>query len=500
MAGVTPETVAIALNRLGLGARPGDWGLAAKDPHGYVARQLAKPKPALLEAPGLPVSDVIFRRQRYDEEMRRRAREMQTVMTSAQAGAVAAPVMTPPAMAAPAMTAPEKMSPGMASPNRMMAPAATKAKPDKPWQDAMLETEIAARFGRWATTDTPFLERLVAFWMNHFAVSASKNGFVTAAIGAFEREAIRPHVLGPFASMLIAVEQHPVMLIYLDNQASIGPDSRAGNNGAHGLNENFARETLELHTLGVDGGYTQADVTAFARILTGWMYSDPYNDDVYGGRFTFSPNRHDPGDVMVLGRTYPEGGREQGEAALKDFARHPSTARHIALKLARAFVSDTPPASLVKRLEAAFRKSDGDLGIVTRTLIESPETWTEPPTKLRSPDEFVVAALRAVDVPTDSPLLPNALSVLGAPLWRAPQPNGYPIDSAAWLAPEGMSMRLDIAMQLSRVARTPLRPDELVTGILGPSVSRETRQAVARAESGEQAIALLLMAPEFQRR
>jgi len=476
-----PDAAQLGLCRFGLGARPGDLKAATGDPHGYVMRQLAKPKSALLFDPALPSTDVIFRHQRYQEEMLRRARE-----AKAQAPANA-PSPAPMIMAGSA-------------PSTMMASPDGKPKKEKQYQDAMFDTEVTARFARWATTDTPLLERLVSFWMNHFSVSVGKNGFVTAATGAFEREAIRPNILGKFETMVLAVEQHPVMLIYLDNQTSTGPNSRAGNNGAKGLNENLAREVLELHTLGVDGGYTQADVTAFAGILTGWIYTDPYNDDVYGGRFTFSPNRHEPGDVSVLGKTYAEGGLEQGEAALRDFSRHPATARHIATKLARAFVSDHPPATLVSRLETAFLNSKGDLAVVTRALVEAPEAWALPPDKLRSPDEFVAASLRALDVPTDFAPLLNALNVLGAPMWRASGPNGYPIDSSAWLAPENITTRLDVALEFAHRARTTLEPDALAASLFAGRLSQETKLAMSRAESREQALALLVMAPEFQRR
>ena len=485
-----PDPVQLALCRFGLGARPGDLKGATADPRGFVVRQLSKPKLALLSDPALPSTDVIFRHQRYQEEMIRRARE-----ANAQAPA------TSPAPMKMAGNVPTAMMPPPATPAANSAgKPAEKPKKEKQYQDAMFDAEVTARFTRWATTDTPMLERLVAFWMNHFTVSAGKNGFVTAATGAFEREAIRPNILGKFETMVLAVEQHPVMLIYLDNQASTGPNSRAGNNGAKGLNENLAREALELHTLGVDGGYTQTDVTSFARILTGWIYTDPYNDDLYGGRFTFAPNRHEPGDVAVLGKTYPEGGKEQGEAALRDFSRHPATARHIATKLARAFVSDHPPVSLVSRLETAFLNSKGDLAVVTRALVDAPESWALPPDKLRSPDEFVAAALRATDLPTDCDPLLNALNVLGAPMWRAPGPNGYPLDSAAWLAPENMTTRLDVALQFAHRARTTLDPDALALSIFAAKLSPETKVAMSRAESREQALALLLMAPEFQRR
>ena len=196
--------------------------------------------------------------------------------------------------------------------------------------------------------------RLVMFWSNHFCVSANK-GPVRGMAGAYEREAIRPHVLGRFVDMLLAVERHPAMLVYLDNHVSIGPNSRAGLNRGLGLNENLAREILELHTLGVGGGYTQEDVTNLARILTGWTVANLANPVGEPGRFFFAPARHEPGAWTVLGKRYGEAGMAAGEAVLRDLARHPATARHIARKLARHFVSAEPPAALVARLTPASR-------------------------------------------------------------------------------------------------------------------------------------------------
>jgi len=483
-----PDPVHIAASRFGLGARPGDLSSLADHPRGFVIRQLSKPKLALLADPDLAPTDVLFRQQRKFDEAIRRARE------------ASIPASNNDAAAANSMPTVNSGSNMMDPKNPNSDKQQAQPKKDKRLEAKMFEREAEARFKLWSTTNTPFLERLVSFWMNHFTAAAGKNGFVTAAIGAFEREAIRPHILDKFENMLLAVEQHPVMLIYLDNQASVGPNSRAGINGSKGLNENLGREVLELHTLGVDGGYTQADVTAFAKILTGWIYIEPYNDDLYGGRFTFAPNRHEPGDLTVLGKTYPEDGKQQGEAALRDFARHPSTARHIATKLARAFVSDQPPPTLVARLESAFIKSGGDLAVVTRVLVDAPESWSLPQDKIRSPDEFVVASLRAIDVPTEAPPLLNALNSLGAPFWRAPSPNGFPIDSRYWISPESINMRLDVAAQFAHLAKTNLPPDILATAVLGSRLSAETKQAMARAESREQALALLLMAPEFQRR
>ena len=228
--------------------------------------------------------------------------------------------------------------------------------------------EALARLQRAMIADCGFTERLVTFWSNHFCISASKGELARIWAGSFEREAIRPHVLGRFGDMLKAVEQHPAMLFFLDNQQSLGPDSRAGQNRKRGLNENLAREIMELHTLGVGGGYTQDDVTSLARIITGWTFAGRQGQLGTPGTFVFNANAHQPGAQPLLGKTYADAGVAQGEAALADIARHPSTAKFIATKFARHFVADEPPPALVTRLQEVFRKSDGDLRALATTL------------------------------------------------------------------------------------------------------------------------------------
>src|SRR5205085_2145207 len=236
--------------------------------------------------------------------------------------------------------------------------------------------------------------------------------------GSFEREAIRPHVLGRFGDMLKAVEQHPAMLFFLDNQESLGPDSRAGQNRKRGLNENLAREIMELHTLGVGGGYTQEDVTSLARIITGWSFAGRNSRNAAPGSFVFNANAHQPGPQTLLGKVYEDHGLAQGEAALADIARHPSTAKFIATKLARHFVADDPPPAMVARLESVFRKTDGDLRALATALVDSDEAWQAPLTKLRSPYEFLVAAGRLLaQIPDDPAPYLGRLNLLGQPLW-----------------------------------------------------------------------------------
>jgi uncharacterized protein (DUF1800 family) len=316
--------------------------------------------------------------------------------------------------------------------------------------------------------------------------------------GAYEREAIRPHVLGRFADMLLAAESHPAMLFYLDNAASIGPDSVAGINRTKGLNENLAREILELHTLGVRTGYSQDDVTRFAKVLTGWTFTGAQNPE-HGGEFMFNRRMHGPGDQVVIGKRYADNGLEQGRAVLADLARHPATAEHVARKLAIHFVADEPPAPLVQRLAATFRSTGGDLKEMARALIAAPESWDVSRRKLKRPDDWIVSALRAANI-TEGNIerLVRAHALLGQPLWRPPSPQGFPDQEEAWL--DGLSTRLDIANVFANRIGSRLDARALVDEVLGPLASHETRETVNRAESRAQGFALLLLSPEFQRR
>jgi uncharacterized protein (DUF1800 family) len=319
--------------------------------------------------------------------------------------------------------------------------------------------------------------------------------------GSFEREAIRPHVLGRFGDMLKAVEQHPAMLFFLDNQQSLGPDSRAGQNRKRGLNENLAREIMELHTLGVGGGYSQDDVTSLARIITGWSFAGRQGQLGTPGSFVFNANAHQPGSQPLLGKTYENNGVAQGEAALADIARHPSTAKFIATKFARHFVADDPPQALVAQLQEVFRKSDGDLKALTVALVDSDEAWQAPLTKLRNPYEFLVATGRLLArIPDDPANYLGGLNLLGQPLWSPSGPNGFPDTNAAWAAPEGMKLRLDISAQLASRVADKIDPRDLLELVAADAASEETRRTIERAESRQQALALLLMSPEFQRR
>ncbi|WP_217575032.1 DUF1800 family protein [Mesorhizobium sp. GbtcB19] len=477
---VPPDKALVALNRFGLGARPGDeLGKIAADPRGYLKAELKQQDIALIppddpQNAGLLDSTAAIQASMAAVMERKTARDEK-----------AAAAMQPTAAADPA------------------GPADAKAKSAVPRVEAdIYRDEARARFDKALAATPGFVERLVGFWSNHFCVSVAKAPVVRASAGAFEREAIRPFVLGRFADMLLTVEHHPAMLFYLDNQQSIGPDSRAGKRRGRGLNENLAREILELHTLGVGSGYAQADVTSFAGMLTGWTMAGREGRLGEPGTFVFNANTHQPGEAMLLGRTYPGGGMGQAEAALNDIARHPATARHIAVKLARHFIADDPTPAAVERLAAVFTKTDGDLRSIALTLIDMPETWSTPLTKLRSPLDYVVALRRAVGATAGNEPQRSLrwLNVLGEPLWQPPGPNGFSDQTDAWTSAEGLKTRLDIAWQAAKQANDIGDPNEMLASLIGTSVSAETKQAISRAESKQQGLALLLMAPEFQRR
>jgi uncharacterized protein (DUF1800 family) len=493
VAPVDPGIGLVACSRFGLGARPGDIARAASDPRGFLKAELRTQDVALLlpddpRFAGLGDSTAAIEASMAAADRRKLDRERLSAMTSPSAAG-----------------SPEAAMAGAAAGTAGDATMAA-SRPDRKAETAVeqdiFRREARARFAAAAAAEAGFVERLVAFWSNHFCVSAAKGPIVRAAAGPYEREAIRPHVLGRFADMLLAVERHPAMLFYLDNQQSIGPDSRAGKRGRRGLNENLAREIFELHTLGVDGGYTQSDVTSFARTLTGWMMAGRDGRLGQPGSFVFNANAHEPGDGILLGRTYPDNGIGQAEAVLNDIARHPATARHIATKLARHFIADDPPPQAVARIETVFLDTDGDLGAIAAQLVDTPEAWSMPLRKVRSPYDYVVAIRRAAyqGEGADPRQLLGWLNALGAPLWQPPGPNGFPDSTEAAASPEGMKVRLDIASQAARQARDIANPTDMLAAVIGPAASAETRAAIARAESRAQGLALLFMAPEFQRR
>ena len=358
---------------------------------------------------------------------------------------------------------------------------------------SILAEEKRAQLAWAAQTLAPFRERLVWFWSNHFTVSLTRLECIPVA-GAFVREAIRPYVTGRFEDMLLAVMRHPAMLMYLDNAASVGPNSVVGQRGDEGLNENLARECLELHTVSLDAGYTQTDVTNFAKIITGWTVD--YGADRPG--FLFDADSHEPGEIAVMGQVFPPG-EEGGVAALRWLAHHPSTCRFLATKLVRHFVADDPPPAIVARIAGVLAHTNGDLGAAASALVDTPEAW-KPLTKLRDPQDYAIAVVRVLDfTPERMPDLDMAMANLGMPLWTAPLPNGWPDTAADWAGPEAMLRRTEWANYVAGLV-TGSDPLELSAEALGPLLSAETLRQIMNAGSRRAAHVLLFASPEFLRR
>jgi len=454
-----PQEAALALHRFGFGPRAGSIEEIAADPRGALIAEFDRPVAGQIANPDLPTSGAANRAV-FEYNAERNANQKRTRRDTAQATMEAAP------------NQPEAM----------------------PLPRQLFRNEARARIDAALNAEIGLVERLVWFWSNHFCVNQEK----TVMAGAYEREAIRPHVLGRFVDMLLAAEGHPAMLLYLDNAQSIGPNSIAGVNRDRGLNENLAREILELHTLGVRTIYTQDDVTNFAKVLTGWTILPTATNPDHGGEFVYIKRAHEPGLQTVIGKDYEDAGTEQGRAVLADLARHPATAKHIATKLARHFIADDPPSALVERLTRRFLDTDGDLKEVTKVLVAAPEAWTLEQAKIKRPGEWIVATLRATSETGDIGRILQAQNLLGEPLWRPPAPKGFSDENAAWL--DGLAQRLDIANTFARREGLALEPAAVMEVALGPLAAAETRRAVAGAESRPQAMTVLLMAPEFQRR
>lgn len=470
---------AIAATRFGLGARPGEIAAARSDPRGFIKAQIRREGADQPQGDGATAQQriVAFRDYQMARQQARKAGE----------------------------------DPKTADAN----------DPVKLAQKLIREQtagDFLARARLGAQTDTGFRERWALFWANHFTVSATK--FATATlVGPFEQEAIRPHVFGRFADLLGAAETHPAMLLYLDQATSIGPDSPAARHvkpgpqrgvgfGAappaampKGLNENLAREILELHTVGVNGGYAQADVTEFARAMTGLSIGGPRESPAYTGLPVFRDLAHEPGARTVLGVRYPAGGKEQTGAILADLAARPQTARFICAKIARHFVADAPAPALVDRLQARWMASGGDLAQVAEALIEAPEAWSPTQAKFKTPYEFLVSGYRAARAaPSDIGAITPILNALGQKPFSAPSPKGWPEEADAWAAPDAIVKRMTWAQKFTAKATAGRDPKSLAADALGARLRPATALAVARAESRPEGFALLLMSPEFQRR
>lgn len=356
--------------------------------------------------------------------------------------------------------------------------------------------EAAARTRAAIDSPAPFFERLAHFWGNHFTVSATKRQSLPL-VAAFERDVVRPHIMGTFGSMLLASTRHPAMITYLDNARSIGPQSRAGRRQGKGLNENLAREVLELHSLGVNGGYTQDDVIALAKMLTGWTV------DITGRSrdgFLFNAGAHEPGDKTLLGIRFAENGENEAQSALESLALHPSCAKFIAGKLARHFISDTPSAASVNTIAQSYLRSGGNLPDVYRTLLSLPEVWQAPLPKVKTPNDFIISLLRAADIDIDNMRLAGAFRELGQVPFSAPSPAGWSDMAQDWLGGEALLRRIDIAQGIANALHTRVSPANVLEHTIGPVASDTTRTAVRRAGSPAEALTLVFASPEFQRR
>jgi uncharacterized protein (DUF1800 family) len=493
----------LVFNRFGLGSKQGSLTDAiASDPRTALLHELNAPEALLIRDENLLTTKAAltksFEEQREvnlaRQSNRDNVREMLVARGRMQKQNVAAPseMATDAAKTDPSMI----QAPMAVMPQQSTAPAAPQI------EQVIFRNEAMARIKKATEPEIGFGERLVLFWSNHFCVSVQKGQLVRATAGALEREAIRPFVLGKFSDMLLAVEKHPAMLEYLDNRQSVGPASPAGRNRKLGLNENLAREILELHTLGVNGGYSQVDVTSLAKIITGWTFAGMTERLGSAGEFAFTPNRHEPGEQAVLGHRYSDSGVMQGEKALQDLARHPSTAKHIAAKLVRHFISDEqPPAAIIDHLAKTFRDTDGDLKEVSKALINHDDAWKNASmVKMRTPYEWLSAIARFGAPPRDFGQLLQPLTVMGAPLWAVPGPNGFPDTASHWGSPESLRARLDLSAVIGRRFGDRFNPSDLADELFNKALSTETAQAIRRAESKHQGLAILLMSPEFQRR
>ena len=475
---------AIAVTRFGLGARPGELEAAKNDPKGWLKAQLTR-GPADQPPGQLPTSAERFVAYRDAQQARQAAQRAQGGVTAQPKGRPATPM------------------PGQ--------PMATVQAAVSVADATGLQDEFIARAQLAANSAAPFRERWVLFWANHFTVSATK-GAARPLVGPFEREVIRPSAFGRFENMAVLSSSHPAMLLYLDQAQSIGPYSmraaqaerarlRNPNAPKPGLNENLAREIMELHTVGVDGGYTQADVTEFARAMTGWSVGNAMDGDQVG-KFVYRAVSHEPGARTIMGKRYPDTGGTQALTVIRDLAAHPATARHIARKVATHFVSDEPSPALVSKLERSFVASRGDLAQLAAALIDADEAWAPAPTKFKTPYDFLISAHRALGV---APLRPGQivqpLNQMGQQAFSPPSPKGWSEDAATWAAPDALIKRLSWSQGFaSQVSGGPREPMKVAMDALGSRLSAPTGAAITSAESREEALTILFMSPEFQRR
>lgn len=517
---MTRREGAIAVHRFGMGARPGELARVARDPEKWLLDQISAEQRLPPQFDGFPDTAAYY--VGYVERYRERGawlREQKQFSEDSKDYNQLARLI-------------QRQSGSFAAYYR------------EAWM-----LEFAARFNVAATTPTPFRERLIRFWSNHLVVPVAKQP-VLLYVGSYEREVIRPHIAGRFADMLKASAQHPGMLIFLDNDKSVGPDSRFGKKNDVGLNENLAREILELHTLGVDGGYSQDDVIALAKGISGWTIARAGLNETSPGTFRFREDMHQPGPVTLLGKTYREDGVARGERMLDDLAHHPATARFLATKLARHFVEDQPPEQLVSHLARVYLENDTDLGAMTRALVARPEAWGKIYSKLRQPEDYVTTVMRALDLnlldpeikppgvydfetfdpqnrrygflydnrenfPTPEQIseypryaqvgieiarMFNLIMDMGQQPMAAPGPQGWYDRTSDWSGADSIMKRIEFGVTMAQRSADQVEPGELVEETLGPIAGEALRTSVSRAADKAQGLALVLTSPQFQRR
>lgn len=490
-------STARASARFGFGLRPGEAARIGTDGRAWLLDQISRPGSALLTDPRLGSSaDAVAALEAYREQQGTERRAATRRPAPQQDGDAMSMAVSPPE--ARPENRPEAR-PAVQPPRRLQS---------------LLFDDTEARVHRSVTTQDSFSERWVQFWSNHFTVAARSLPTLPWP-GIFEREAVRPRVFGRFADLLKASVLHPGMLIFLDQHQSVGPGSQLAQRVARragqdrdppGLNENLAREVLELHTIGAQSGYSQADVTEFARALTGWTVPvgprlQRLARNAEPGRTVFLDALHEPGQRTLLGRNWRETGADQATAILDHLAAHPATAQRIAFKVARHFIADEPPASLVARLEADFRRTGGDLASLARSLVTAPEALEGGPGKFKTPNDFLVSSLRAAGV-TDLPRaeLRATFEQLGQIPYRATSPRGWADTASEWAAPDAVLKRAEWAQLVAGLLPAGTDPIGFATANLGPALTERTATALRRAGSARQAISLFLMSPEFQRR
>jgi len=442
---------AIATNRFGYGARPNDIKHAKKDPESWLINQL-KPIKFNNSLPDSSEMATLFMAMRKQQKKAKKA-DKNTM---------------------------EKMD----------------LKGEQKYIRETSRTLLTDSINQSIVSKNSISWRLLDFFSNHFSVTAQ--GKIRTFAPTLESEAIGPNLLGDFEDMLLAVIKHPVMLLYLNNENSFGPDSRIGKKRGKGLNENLAREILELHTLGVDGGYKQQDVTELAKGITGWSVKNPLKES--SGGFVFRSYGHQPGNRVLLGKKYSHKGIKQGKKMLLDLARHPSTAKFVCYKLAHHFISDNPQQSLVDKLVKTWTATNGNIREVMITMIKAEESWHESPEKFKTPREFVISSFRALGrKEVRSQQLISSLTQLGQQPFQAGSPAGFSDEQKSWVGSTGLMKRIDWSGMLAGYQkRRNVKKDMART--LSDTVSERTFKMVNRAESKQQAYTLLLMSPEFQRR